>query len=117
MHIAMMTAWNTDSGVAVHAEPLVKAWREMGWEVTVFSHTKDDFHGVGYTACPKGIPDPVDLVLKFTCDHVRFSLSDCGFFGHCTCRWLRFSVSAGDVGTLFFRIQFRFRFLLWFQLN
>ncbi|MFB0522065.1 MAG: hypothetical protein ACETWD_11650 [Desulfatiglandales bacterium] len=49
MHIAMMTAWNTDSGVAVHAEPLAKAWREMGCEVTIFTHTKDDFHGAGFT--------------------------------------------------------------------
>jgi hypothetical protein len=26
----MMTAWNTDSGVAIHAEPVGKAWIEMG---------------------------------------------------------------------------------------
>lgn len=26
MKIAMMSAWNTDSGVAVHAEPIGKAW-------------------------------------------------------------------------------------------
>ena len=49
MRIAMMTAWNTDSGVAVHAEPLGKAWREMGCEVTIFTHIKDDFHGQGFT--------------------------------------------------------------------
>ena len=49
MHIAMMTAWNTDSGVAVHAEPLGKAWIEMGHDVTIFSHIKDDFHGEGFT--------------------------------------------------------------------
>jgi len=24
----MMTAWNTDSGVAIHAEPVGKAWGE-----------------------------------------------------------------------------------------
>ena len=30
MHIGMMTAWNTDSGVAVHAEPLGMAWHKMG---------------------------------------------------------------------------------------
>jgi hypothetical protein len=42
MHIAMMTAWNTDSGVAVHAEPLGKAWKEMGHDVTIFTHTLDD---------------------------------------------------------------------------
>lgn len=49
MHIAMMTAWNTDSGVAVHAEPLAKAWRDMGHDVTIFTHIKDDFHGGGLT--------------------------------------------------------------------
>ena len=49
MHIAMMTAWNTDSGVAVHAEPLGKAWKKMGHDVTIFTHTLDDFHGKGLT--------------------------------------------------------------------
>jgi len=49
MHIAMMTAWNTDSGVAVHAEPLGKAWKEMGHDVTIFTHKKDDFHGEGFS--------------------------------------------------------------------
>lgn len=49
MHIAMMTAWNTDSGVAVHAEPIGKAWLEMGHEVTIFSHVEYDYHGEGFT--------------------------------------------------------------------
>jgi len=49
MNIGMMAAWNTDSGVAVHAEPLGKAWVEMGHELTVFSFIKDDFHGNGFT--------------------------------------------------------------------
>lgn len=49
MHIAMMTAWNTDSGVAVHAEPIGKAWIEMGHEVTIFSHVEYDYHGEGFT--------------------------------------------------------------------
>lgn len=49
MHIAMMTAWNTDSGVAVHAEPLGKAWLEMGHDLTIFTHTDDDYHGEGFT--------------------------------------------------------------------
>jgi len=44
-----MTAWNTDSGVAVHAEPLGKAWKEMGHDVTIFTHIKDDFHGEGFS--------------------------------------------------------------------
>ncbi len=45
----MIGAWNTDSGVAVHAEPIGKAWVEMGHELTVFSFTEDDFHGEGFT--------------------------------------------------------------------
>ncbi len=49
MHIAMMTAWNTDSGVAVHAEPIGKAWIEMGHDVTIFSHVEYDYHGEGFT--------------------------------------------------------------------
>ncbi|MFB3887709.1 MAG: hypothetical protein ACE144_21015 [Thermodesulfobacteriota bacterium] len=49
MHIAMMTAWNTDSGVAVHAEPIGRAWREMGHDVTIFSHVQNDYHGEGFT--------------------------------------------------------------------
>ncbi|MBW2122797.1 MAG: hypothetical protein JRH07_13280 [Deltaproteobacteria bacterium] len=49
MHIAMMTAWNTDSGVAVHAEPLGKAWLKMGHDLTVYSHVQDDYHGEGFT--------------------------------------------------------------------
>ncbi|MBW1978663.1 MAG: glycosyltransferase [Deltaproteobacteria bacterium] len=49
MHIAMMSAWNTDSGVAVHAEPLGKAWKNQGHDVTIFTHVKEDFHGDGFT--------------------------------------------------------------------
>ncbi|MCK4326088.1 hypothetical protein KAW55_04980 [bacterium] len=49
MKIGMMGAWNTDSGVAVYAEPVGKAWREMGHELTVFSFVKEDFHGEGLT--------------------------------------------------------------------
>ncbi|MGQ9508101.1 MAG: glycosyltransferase [Thermodesulfobacteriota bacterium] len=49
MHIAMMSAWNTDSGVAVHAEPIGKAWREMGHQVTIFTHVPYDYHGEGFT--------------------------------------------------------------------
>ena len=43
--IAMMTAWNTDSGVAIHAEPVGKAWIEMGHDLRIFTFLKDDFHG------------------------------------------------------------------------
>lgn len=49
MRIAMMSAWNTDSGVAIHAEPIGRTWIEMGHELVVFSFIKDDFHGEGFT--------------------------------------------------------------------
>ena len=49
MRIAMMSAWNTDSGVAVHAEPLGRVWIKMGHKLTVFTFIKDDFHGEGFT--------------------------------------------------------------------
>lgn len=47
--IAMMAAWNTDSGVAIHAEPLGKAWMRMGYDLRVFSFVKEDFHGKEFT--------------------------------------------------------------------
>lgn len=50
MKIAMMSAWNTDSGVAIHAEPIGKAWLEMGHDLRVFTFLKDDFHGEEITA-------------------------------------------------------------------
>ncbi|MEW6481965.1 MAG: hypothetical protein AB1397_03020 [bacterium] len=50
MRIAMMSAWNTDSGVALHAEPIGKELRKMGHKLTVFSFIEDDFHGDGITA-------------------------------------------------------------------
>lgn len=50
MKIAMMSAWNTDSGVAIHAEPVGRAWLEMGHELQVFTFLKDDFHGEEITA-------------------------------------------------------------------
>lgn len=49
MHIGMMTAWNTDSGVAVHAEPIGRAWKRMGHDVTIFTHIANDYHGEGFT--------------------------------------------------------------------
>jgi len=50
LKIAMMTAWNTDSGVAVHAEAVGKAWIEMGHDLRIFTFLKDDFHGEEITA-------------------------------------------------------------------
>lgn len=50
MKIAMMAAWNTDSDVAIHAEPIGKAWIERGHELLVFTFLKDDYHGEEITA-------------------------------------------------------------------
>ena len=45
MKIAMMSAWNEDSGVSVHAELIGRAWVEMGHSLKVFSFFPADFHG------------------------------------------------------------------------
>ncbi|MBU1076566.1 MAG: hypothetical protein KKH98_04695 [Spirochaetes bacterium] len=50
MKIAFMTAWNTTSGVAMHAEPIVKAMIGMGHEIIIFSFIPTDCHGVFGTA-------------------------------------------------------------------
>ncbi|MDP8298695.1 MAG: hypothetical protein P9L88_02155 [Candidatus Tantalella remota] len=50
MKIGIMAAWNTNSGVAMHAEPIGKALREMGHKLTIFSFLKTDYHGEGITA-------------------------------------------------------------------
>ena len=43
--IAIMAAWNVDSGVFFHAYPLVRAWLDMGYDVRVLSFVPEDFHG------------------------------------------------------------------------
>ena len=48
--IAMMAAWNTDSGVAIHAEPIGKEWINMGYELKVFTFLKNDYHGEEITS-------------------------------------------------------------------
>ncbi len=50
MRIGIMAAWNTTSGVAMHAEPVAKAFIELGHKVTVFTFNKNDCHGEGFTA-------------------------------------------------------------------
>ena len=50
MNIGIMTAWNTTSGVAMHAEPIGKALKKMGHKITVFTFLKNDCHGEGPTA-------------------------------------------------------------------
>ena len=45
MNIAMMSAWNTDSGVSVHAELIGREWVKKGHQLNVFSFFTSDFHG------------------------------------------------------------------------
>ena len=45
-----MAAWNSTSGVAMHSEPIGKAFIDMGHEVTVFTFLDNDLHGEGPTA-------------------------------------------------------------------
>jgi len=48
MNIAMMSAWNTDSGVSVHAELIGREWVKMGHRLHVFSFFTSDFHGTAF---------------------------------------------------------------------
>ncbi|MFH1837071.1 MAG: glycosyltransferase [Candidatus Omnitrophota bacterium] len=50
MRIGIMAAWNTTSGVAMHAEPIGKALKKKGHQVTVLTFKKEDHHGEGITA-------------------------------------------------------------------
>ena len=50
MKIAFMAAWNTTSGVCMHAEPVAKALMDMGHKIQIFTFNKDDYHGEGITA-------------------------------------------------------------------
>ena len=45
MKIAMMSAWNEDSGVSIHAELIGREWVKMGHDLEVFSFFTHDFHG------------------------------------------------------------------------
>ena len=45
MKIAIMGAWNSDSGASVLAELIGHQWEKMGHQLTVFSFLKKDFHG------------------------------------------------------------------------
>ncbi|MFH1845995.1 MAG: hypothetical protein ABH869_00340 [Candidatus Omnitrophota bacterium] len=49
MKIAMMAAWNSDSGAAIHAELIGRAWAEKGIELKVFSFYQHSFHGKVFT--------------------------------------------------------------------
>lgn len=45
MKIAMMSSWNTDSGVSTHAELIGRQWVRMGHQLKIFTFFKSDFHG------------------------------------------------------------------------
>jgi len=45
MKIAMMSAWNTDSGVSIHAELIGRQWVKMGHQLKIFTFFESDFHG------------------------------------------------------------------------
>ncbi len=49
MKIGIMAAWNTTSGVAMHAEPIGKALKKKGHEIIVFTFKAEDYHGEGIT--------------------------------------------------------------------
>ena len=45
MKIAMVSAWNEDSGASIHAELIGREWVKMGHDLKVFSFFTYDFHG------------------------------------------------------------------------
>ncbi|MEW6481964.1 MAG: hypothetical protein AB1397_03015 [bacterium] len=45
MKIGMMSAWNEDSGVSIHAELIGREFVKMGHKLSVFSFFKSNFHG------------------------------------------------------------------------
>ncbi|MFB3887844.1 MAG: hypothetical protein ACE144_21705 [Thermodesulfobacteriota bacterium] len=54
MKIAMMSAWNTDSGVSVHAELIGREWVKMGHQLQVFTFFESDFHGTAIVGEDEG---------------------------------------------------------------
>jgi len=54
MKIGMMSAWNEDSGVSVHAELIGREWIKMGHELKVFSFFTSDFHGTAIVGKDEG---------------------------------------------------------------
>lgn len=45
MKVAIMGAWNTDSGASIHAESIGRNFAELGHETNVLTFFKDSFHG------------------------------------------------------------------------
>jgi len=59
MKVAMLGAWNTDSGASIHAELVGRAWKKMGIDLEVFTFYRRSFHG---TALTKRAKDEEDYV-------------------------------------------------------
>jgi len=53
MKVAMLGAWNTDSGASIHAELVGRAWVEKGIDLTVFTFYRHSFHGTAITKTPE----------------------------------------------------------------
>ncbi len=49
MKVAMMSAWNTDSGASIHAELIGRSFVEAGIDLKVFSFYRHSFHGTALT--------------------------------------------------------------------
>ena len=49
MKIALMGAWNTDSGASIHAELIGRAWVEKGIDLKVFTFYRHSYHGTAIT--------------------------------------------------------------------
>jgi len=54
MKIAMMSAWNQDSGASIHAELIGREWVRMGHNLKVFSFLRSDFHGTAIVGKDEG---------------------------------------------------------------
>lgn len=71
MKIAMMSAWNEDSGVSTHAELVGREWVKMGHDLKVFSFLTHDFHGTAIVA-----KDEDYVVRCFTTSRSKFPYLD-----------------------------------------
>jgi len=49
LKVAMMAAWNTDSGASIHAEYIGRTMVEKGVDLKVYSFFKHSFHGTTFT--------------------------------------------------------------------
>lgn len=45
MKVAIMGAWNTDSGASIHAESIGRSFAKLGHKINVLTFFKDSFHG------------------------------------------------------------------------